>query len=416
MNENEKDKDKDLKETISEIQNKVNLENDDDELLDNENTAENKENKQDDELKKKQINLASAMSFFKKKKKNDNQGNISNELKKKPLGKKAYISIIAVLAVVAVYGGYTFEQKLSESKIQTPHINTVAKKPIAKPATAINATVNATNATNSTNATASNAVANPLSPKSIQQNASAIVKTVNKSFDIFSLEPTQEYKLDQMKNYYEKSLDILKLQKDILKTQDEMQSLNKPVKEAKEEKPQLPVIAPPPVKLPAPPSMPSGTVPFPTQAQGSMPFNVPPPNFNNNNGSASMSNSNVLGKVSVNLIYDYKDKKIAVVQYQNSIFRAGVGDNVAPGYRVTRIESNGIYVNGPEGEAFLPLSFKSETKNSVVFTSNSHTKTGQQAGTESNQMNGSMPFNPPAPVFNPSNPNTPPAFIGGNHE
>jgi hypothetical protein len=405
----EKKFNEEIEEKLNQIDN--NIDNDSNNRIDDDNQKEQNSDNETKDTSKAQKRFQAFKSLFTKEKNNN----------KKPSKKKIYISaVVAVLVATAGYLGIVFEKKISQSNIQKPTLPLQTKTTKTKhQEIAVNTTNNTNSTLNQNNATNSTqTVANPeslLNNKAMAKNTSAIASIPgNKFFDIFSLEPTQEYKLDQIQNYYEKTLEILKLQKDIVKVKNEINDLYQPQqKKTKEETPSGPVIAPPPKLAEPKNTFPNNNniVPFPSQISNiPNPSVLPPPPGPSFSSTSSGNTGSVLADVSINLIYDFKDKKIAVVQYKNSIFRAGIGEQIAPGYRVERIVSNGVYVNGPEGEAFLPLSFKAQPKNSIVFTDNSHAKTEQGNGmpvfNQSNQ-----------PIFHPANISQPPmpAFIGGSN-
>ena len=208
----------------------------------------------------------------------------------------------------------------------------------------------------------------------IKKNTKAIVEATKeqeqKLFDIFKIEPEEEYKIDRLINLAKKQNDFLTIEVSILKKKKQIDELLGQLQEQKARESAMEAkinelmsevadlrnkVAQSSGQASRKPSKLSPSNPFPLSSTSTSPFTQSASSF------AQGSYSDELSNLSVGIIYNYKNKKkIAVVDYNGRIFRVGVGDRVTDHFYVKSIESGGIVVAlspRAKGGVFIPLSF-----------------------------------------------------------
>ena len=367
---------------------------------------ENKDkNKEIEELLNKTENAQSSENEDTKKETKKKKTSLDLNAVKSSIGKISFTNIedillsflknkkaLAVLgAVVVVLVGYY----IYSSFIETPEYKPLPSIHVIPPSVHKNRTVSHTakhyahksvKLTKSTNTNTNTKIPVPVlntvnkkSTKSfnqmIKKNTKAIVEATKeqeqKLFDIFKIEPEEEYKIDRLINLARKQNNFLTIEVSILKKKKQIDELlgqlqqqkaRESVMETKINKLMSEVadlkdkVAQSSSQTSGKPNKLSSSNPFPlSNTSSASPFTQSASSFAQGNYSDELSN------LSVGIIYNYKNKKkIAVVNYSGRIFRVGVGDKVTNHFYVKSIENGGIVVAlspKAKGGVFIPLSF-----------------------------------------------------------
>jgi len=256
--------------------------------------------------------------------------------------------------------------------------------------------------------------------KTIEKRTSAIVEATKeqeqKLFDIFKIEPEEEYKIDRLIDLSKKQNEFLTVELSILKKKklidtllgelqkrrnkesamqekideliSEVANLKSQIRKEKNKNSTAPQIPTPQIPQPAGINQ--------TNINQANPFSFSGQQMQMQDYQQELKN------LTVGIIYNYKNrKKIAVVDDNGRIFRVSVGSRVTDHFIVKSIQSGGIVVAlSPKGKGiFIPLSFGLSNKNKVKFGVVNHLKNGNSESTYQPQTTITPPpATPPAPI------------------
>ena len=390
-------------------------------------------------------------SFFKKKKTSDDK---DTEKKAQPVqvdidsvkdkamslltNKKAIISI-ATVAVLGV-GYYTYDAFLKPPEYKPlPNItittkNSVNKQQPVKPKpvkVAVKVNKETTQNNNKSSIKGSLPVSKVPVPKLnlpgvdtdvnrlVKKNTQAIVTATKQQerelFDIFKIEPGQEYQIDRLISLAKKQDNFLAIEQSILQKKVKIEKLLGQLQEKANREKELidrvSMLTNEINKLKEKLNKQNRTQYGRNKLSEKNPFPFPMPEGPSPDIMSANAYIKELNGVSVGIIYDYQNKKMAVINNNGRIYKAGIGDKITQHFIVKEILPSGIIVSISKKAkgVFLPLAMSPITKQKTHFGTVNRKSGGEKNISEPYSSSSGNGGSTPSSMFvPPPNMSTPP--------